>query len=70
MIAGLLLAAGGARRFGSQKLVARVDGVPIVRRAASVIAEATDRLIVVVGSESDAVRAALDGLDATIVGER
>jgi len=67
MIAGLLLAAGGARRFGSQKLVATLDDVPLVRYAAEALAQETDELIVVVGSESAAVIRALDGIDARIV---
>jgi molybdenum cofactor cytidylyltransferase len=67
MIVGVLLAAGGARRFGSQKLVAVLDGVPLVRRAADVLSAVTDALIVVVGNEAEAVRAALDGTTASIV---
>lgn len=67
MIVGLLLAAGGARRFGSQKLVATLDDVPLVRHAAQALAQETDELIVVVGSESAAVTRALDGIDARIV---
>ncbi|HEX3868296.1 MAG TPA: nucleotidyltransferase family protein [Gemmatimonadaceae bacterium] len=67
MIAGLLLAAGGARRFGSQKLVARLDGLPLVRHAANALASATDSMTVVVGSEADAVRAALEGIGATMM---
>jgi molybdenum cofactor cytidylyltransferase len=70
MIAGLLLAAGGARRFGSQKLVAPLDGVPLVRRAANMLAQIVDPVVVVVGSEAPAVRAALDGADAEIVENR
>jgi molybdenum cofactor cytidylyltransferase len=67
MIAGLLMAAGGARRFRSQKLVALFRGVPIVRHSANAYASATDALVVVVGHEADAVRSAVDGLNATIV---
>lgn len=67
MIAGLLLAAGGARRFGSQKLVSLLDGVPLVRRSADALAAGTDELIVVVGNESDLVRKALIGLPACVV---
>ena len=62
MIVGLLLAAGGARRFGSQKLVATLDDVPLVRHAAQALAQEMDELIVVVGSESAAVTRALDGM--------
>lgn len=67
MIVGLLLAAGGARRFKRQKLVAPLHGIPLVRRAATALAESTDRLVVVVGAEARAVREALSGLDTSIV---
>ena len=67
MIIGVLLAAGGARRFGSQKLVALLDGVPVVRRAFDALWAATDGTIVVVGSEAEAVTRALDGTSASIV---
>lgn len=67
MIIGLLLAAGGARRFGSQKLVADLGGVPIVRRALETLSAATDGVVVVVGSEAERVRRALDGTLANIV---
>ena len=67
MIVGVLLAAGGARRFGSQKLVAPLDGVPLVRRAADVLSAVTDALIVVVGNEAAQFATALDGTTATIV---
>jgi molybdenum cofactor cytidylyltransferase len=62
-----LLAAGGARRFGSQKLVALLDGVPLVRRAADVLCDVVDELVVVVGNEAGAIRAALNGITATVV---
>lgn len=67
MIAGVLLAAGGARRFGSQKLVAMIDGVPIVRLAERALAAVADTTIVVVGSEASAVRAALGESSADVV---
>jgi molybdenum cofactor cytidylyltransferase len=70
VIVGLLLAAGGARRFGSQKLVARLDGVPIVRRAFDSLAAATDAVMVVVGSESEAVARALEGSAAILFENR
>ena len=62
MIAGILLAAGAARRFGSQKLVAKYRGEPIVRHAARALADATDSLIVVTGSREEQVREALRGM--------
>ncbi len=67
MIVGLLLAAGGARRFGSQKLVRRIGGVPIVRSAAEALAPGVDHLLVVTGSDSALVRDALAGLNARCV---
>lgn len=67
MIAGLLLAAGGSRRFGSQKLVAALNDVPLVRYAAQALAQVTDELIVVVGSDAAAVTRALDGINARVV---
>ena len=68
MIVGLLLAAGAGTRFGSQKLLARVGGAPIVTQAARGLATLVDHLIVVVGSDAPVVAAALAGIDATVVG--
>jgi molybdenum cofactor cytidylyltransferase len=67
MIAGLLLAAGGATRFGSQKLVAPFNGAPLVRHAADALARATDAVIVVVGNDATAVRDALGDSQARFV---
>jgi molybdenum cofactor cytidylyltransferase len=67
MIIGVLLAAGGGRRFGSQKLVATIDGVPVVRRAFDSLSPATDGVVAVVGSEAEAVTRALDGTGVNIV---
>lgn len=67
MIAGLLLAAGGARRFGAQKLVQPLGGKPLVRHAADALAKATDELLVVAGHQSDVVRDALAGMRCAFV---
>jgi molybdenum cofactor cytidylyltransferase len=67
VITGVLLAAGGARRFGSQKLVAPFGDAPVVVHAAEALRAGTDDLIVVVGSEADAVRRALREINAHIV---
>ena len=67
MIAGLLLAAGGARRFGSQKLVVRAGGTALVRHAADALRASVDDLVVVVGSDAPLVRDALAGLDVQFV---
>jgi len=62
MIAGLLLASGASRRFGSNKLVAPLDGRPIVRWSAEALAGAVDDTWVVVPARSAEVRNALHGL--------
>lgn len=63
MIAAVVLAAGASTRFGSQKLLARIDGVPLVRRTIDqVVAAGLDTIVVVLGREEQAVRAALDGM--------
>ena len=62
MIAGLLLASGASRRFGSNKLVAPLHGRAVVRWSAEGLARAVDATFVVVPPESDEIRAALRGL--------
>jgi len=67
-IAGILLAAGSATRMGRNKLLLELDGEPLVRRAARRALEAgLDPLLVVVGHEAAAVRAALSGLGCRFV---
>lgn len=67
-IAALVLAAGRSSRMGSNKLVADVKGVPLVRRTVdSVLASQAGPVIVVTGNEPDAVHRALDGLDVRFV---
>ena len=62
MIAGILLASGASTRFGGDKLLATLEGRPIVRWSAEALAGAVDELVVVVRDESSAIRAALAGL--------
>ena len=68
-VAAVLLAAGRSTRMGEvNKLLAEVDGVPMVRRVAETVrAAALDPVIVVLGHEADAVRAALDGVPVRLV---
>ncbi|MEM7695810.1 MAG: molybdopterin-binding/glycosyltransferase family 2 protein [Pseudomonadota bacterium] len=68
-VAGVILAAGRSRRMGAQnKLLAPVDGVPMVRRvAAAALAADLSEVVVVLGHEGAAVRDALAGLDVRFV---
>lgn len=68
-IAGVVLAAGASRRFGTQKLLAPLDGKPLVRWAVErmVAAPTSSTLVVVGGPDADAVRAALAGLAVRFV---
>jgi molybdenum cofactor cytidylyltransferase len=68
VIAGILLAAGTSQRFGSQKLLAPVDGRPLVRLTVErLLATALDDIVIVLGSDATAVGAALSGLDVRTV---
>lgn len=64
-IGTVLLAAGLGSRFGpAPKLLATLDGRPLVRHAAEAALGARPRPVVaVLGAHAQAVRAALDGLD-------
>jgi len=68
-IAGLLLAAGQSRRMGSRnKLLADVDGVPMIRRTAENLLASTARPVVVVtGHQAKETERVLDGLDVITI---
>jgi molybdenum cofactor cytidylyltransferase len=62
-IAALLLAAGQSRRMGSNKLLAEIDGVPMVARTAQRLLSSHARpIIAVLGNQADQVDAALGRL--------
>lgn len=63
---GVLLAAGASRRMGdANKLLAELDGKPMVRRVAEAMAASQiDSMTVILGHEAEAVAAALDGIEA------
>jgi CTP:molybdopterin cytidylyltransferase MocA len=64
-VAGLLLAAGAGRRFGSPKALVSLDGKLFVDSAAELLGAAgCDPVVVVLGAQSDEVRsrASLDGV--------
>ena len=68
-IAALILAAGRSTRYGgSNKLLAALDGVPIVRRAAqAALASRARPVVVVTGHQQERVAEALKGLDVRLV---
>lgn len=65
---GVVLAAGESTRYGeSNKLLAEIDSTPLVRHAAKTLVESSvDGVTVIVGHESERVRAALEGLPVEI----
>lgn len=68
-VAALVLAAGQSRRMGGpNKLLAMLDGKPLVRRAAeAALASRASSVTVVTGHQADRVRDALAGLDVEFV---
>lgn len=68
-IAALILAAGRSTRYGgSNKLLAELDGIAIVRRVAqAVLASRARPVVVVTGHQQERVAEALKGLDVRLV---
>ena len=67
----IILAAGGSRRMGEQKLLKKLAGKAIVRRAVeTALASRAARVTVVVGSDAERVRAELADLPVHIVENR
>jgi molybdenum cofactor cytidylyltransferase len=62
MIAGIVLAAGLARRMGRQKLLLELRGKAVVRWSVEAVVPHVAEVVVVTGNDDDGVRAALDGL--------
>lgn len=69
IVEGVVLAAGTSSRFGEEnKLLATVNGEPLVRRAVrTLLSSQVDRTFVVVGYEADRVRTAVEDLDVTVL---
>ncbi|MFO1184179.1 MAG: nucleotidyltransferase family protein [Bauldia sp.] len=67
-VAAVVLAAGRSSRMGGpNKLLAELGGIPIVRLVVTAaLASRAKPVIVVTGHQADAVRQALDGLDAVL----
>jgi molybdenum cofactor cytidylyltransferase len=68
VITAVVLAAGAASRFGSQKLLAPVHGAALVRRTVeNVLASQVSETVVVLGRDGEGVRRALAGLPVRFV---
>jgi molybdenum cofactor cytidylyltransferase len=66
--AGIVLAAGGAKRFGKPKQVLPWDGQPLVRRAAlSALEAGLDPVVVVAGAYPSEVQGAVQDLPVQVV---
>jgi molybdenum cofactor cytidylyltransferase len=61
LIAGVVLAAGGASRFGSPKQLAELDGMPLLQHAVDAVlaVPAIDPVVVVLGAAAERVREAV-----------
>lgn len=67
----IVLAAGGARRFGRNKLLLQAGGESLLRRAARLASRLTGpRCLVVLGADASQLRAELAGLDVAVVVNR
>src|SRR5690606_2693402 len=68
-LAAVLLAGGASRRFGAEnKLLAEIDGAPIVVRVArEILAGGVDEMVVVTGAAHEAYVTALAGLPVRFV---
>jgi CTP:molybdopterin cytidylyltransferase MocA len=64
----ILLAAGASTRLGQPKQLVEIGGVPLLRRAAhALLATMPVALVVVLGHDAPAMRAALADIDARVV---
>ncbi len=63
----MVLAAGHSRRMGQQKLLLRLEGKTLLRRAAEAAVAVCDEVVVVVGPEADRMRAELSDLPVRVV---
>jgi nicotine blue oxidoreductase len=67
-VAGLVLAAGGGRRYGGPKALVRHDGSLLVERAVSTVRDGgCSQIVVVLGAAADEVRSTAQLGDVTIV---
>jgi molybdenum cofactor cytidylyltransferase len=67
-VAAVILAAGSASRFGGGKLLATIEGRPVLQHVLDRLAEAPlGSILVVLGDDAEAIRAAIELGDARVV---
>ncbi|MFO1132656.1 MAG: molybdopterin-binding/glycosyltransferase family 2 protein [Hyphomicrobiales bacterium] len=66
-VAAVVLAAGQSSRMGTNKLLADVNGLPMIRRTVAAMRQAADLTVVVTGRDAGEISGALDGLPVTLV---
>jgi molybdenum cofactor cytidylyltransferase len=67
-IAAVVLAAGMSARMGKNKLLAEIDGEPLVRRIVGAVEKSrASPIVVVIGHDHESISAALAGTDTTLV---
>lgn len=67
-IAAVILAAGASSRFGSPKLLARLEGRTLLEHVLEAVREAgIDEIVVVLGHGADAIEDGIDWLDEQLV---
>jgi molybdenum cofactor cytidylyltransferase len=64
-ITAVVLAAGGSKRFGENKLLMEVDGIPVVRKCLDSVKDAggVDKIVLVTGHQSDILLGAVGDLE-------
>ncbi len=69
MIAAVILAAGGASRFGSAKQLAELDGRPLLEHAIRAVeaVPTIERIVVVLGARAQEIQAGVDFGSAEVV---
>ncbi|MGC8557717.1 MAG: nucleotidyltransferase family protein [Nitrososphaeria archaeon] len=63
----IILAAGESTRFGENKLIYKIDGIPIIKRVVTEAQSTNVNVIVVIGHESDKIKEALKGTKVNYV---
>ncbi|PZF76856.1 4-diphosphocytidyl-2C-methyl-D-erythritol kinase [Aestuariivirga litoralis] len=66
-VAAVVLAAGQSSRMGSNKLLADVNGQPVIRRTVAAMRQAADLTVVVTGRDAAEIGRALEGLPVSLV---